>query len=172
MTWQMILGLTLPSLMVFLAVYFTLKQYHQQQTKMNLLGTRQTNDKMTLPLKLQAYERLIMLCERIDIPELVLRMKSPNTSANELKSALLLAIQQEFEHNLTQQLYVTEELWHVLLAMKSKTMDYIIVAGEGLSADATAEEYANKLIELASNETSLPASIGKRAIKTESALWL
>ena len=121
MTWQMILGLTLPSLMVFLAVYFTLKQYHQQQTKMNLLGVRQQNEKMTLPLKLQAYERLILLCERIDIIELVLRLKAPGTNANELKSALLLAIQQEFEHNLTQQLYVTEELWHVLLAMKSKT---------------------------------------------------
>ena len=158
--------------MVFLAVYFTLKQYHQQQTKMNLLGVRQQNEKMTLPLKLQAYERLILLCERIDIIELVLRLKAPGTNANELKSALLVAVQQEFEHNLTQQLYITEELWQVLMAMKSKTMDIIINAAEGLSMDTSAEEYASRLINLASNETNLPARIGKRAIKTESALWL
>ena len=168
----MVLGLTLPSLILFLAVYYFLKQYHQQQTKMNLLGGRQLNEKMTLPLKLQAYERLILLCERIDIPDLVLRMKAPGTNAGELKSALLLAIQQEFEHNLTQQLYISEELWQVLLAMKSKTMDIIINAAEGLSADTSAEEYGMKLIHLASNETTLPSRIGIKAIKTETSLWL
>ena len=172
MTWQMVLGLTLPSLMVFLAVYYTLKQYHQQQTKMSLLGSRQLNDKVTLPLKLQAYERLILLCERIDITDLVLRMKAPGTSANELKSALLMAVQQEFEHNLTQQLYITEELWQVLLEMKAKTMDFIIIASEGLTSENSAEEYAVKLINMPSNETSLPAGIGKKAIKTVSSLWL
>jgi len=104
MTGEMIIGLTLPSVALFAAVYFILRQYYQQQTKMNLLHNRQTNEKITLPLKLQAYERLILLCERIDIPDLLLRLKVPGTSAQELRSALLLAVQQEFEHNLTQQL--------------------------------------------------------------------
>ncbi len=139
---------------------------------MNLLGARQLNEKVTLPLKLQAYERLILLCERIDITDLVLRLKAPGTSAVELRSALLVAVQQEFEHNLTQQLYISEELWQVLLAMKAKTMDMIITAGEGLPLETSAEEYGTKLIDLASNETNLPARIGKKAIKTESALWL
>lgn len=171
MTWEMILGFTLPSLMVFLAVYYTMNQYNQQQTKMNLLGSRQLNDKVTLPLKLQAYERLILLCERINIADLILRLKAPGTSAIELKSALLLAVQQEFEHNLTQQLYVTEELWQVLLAMKAKTMDLIFQASDGLSAQASAEEYATKLINLTSNETNIPSRIGIKAIKTETSLW-
>ncbi len=139
---------------------------------MNLLGARQLNEKVTLRLKLHAYERLILLCERIDITDLVLRLKAPGTSATELRSALLLAVQQEFEHNLTQQLYVTEELWQVLLAMKGKTMDLIINAAEGLAPEASAEEYAINLINLASSETSLPARIGKKAIKTETSLWL
>ena len=73
--------------------------------------------RVTLPSNFKAYERLILLCERINIADLILRLKAPGTSAVELKSALLLAVQQEFEHNLTQQLYVTEELWQVLLAM-------------------------------------------------------
>lgn len=171
MTWEMILGLTLPSLVVFLAVYFTMKQYNEQQAKMSMLGSRQLNEKVTLPLKLQAYERLILLCERINVADLILRLKTPGTSAIELKSALLLAVQQEFEHNLTQQLYVTEELWQVLLAVKSKTMDLIIQAADGLSTQTTADEYAMKLIQLTSHETNLPARIGITAIKTESSLW-
>ncbi|MEO6130996.1 MAG: hypothetical protein ABIQ02_04050 [Saprospiraceae bacterium] len=171
MSWEMILGMTLPSLMVFLAVYYTMKQYHEQQTKMNLLSNRQVNDKVILPLKLQAYERLILLCERINIADLLLRLKAPGTSGSELKSALLLAVQQEFEHNLTQQLYVSEELWQVLLAMKARTMDLIIQASDGLSSEAPAESYAMKLISLASTETNQPSRLGIKAIKTESSLW-
>jgi hypothetical protein len=168
MTAETIIGLIVLSV----AAFFLLRQYYHQQTKLNLMASRKTGETITLPLKLQAYERLMLLCERIDIPELVLRLKTPGTSAHELKSALLLAIQQEFEHNLSQQLYVTQELWQVLMMMKAKTMDIIINAAEGLTSQDTAEEYATKLIRLASNETSLPSAIGKKAIKTESSLWI
>ncbi len=172
MTWQMILGITIPSLLVFLAVYFTIRQYHRQQMQMQMLNMKKAREKITLPLRLRAYERLIMLCERIDIADLMLRLITPGTSATELKAALLVAIQHEYEHNLTQQLYITEELWQVLLAAKGKTMDLITFAAEGLPQDASAEDFAKKLIELVSKETSLPSIIGKKAIKTESALWL
>ena len=148
-----------------------MNQYNQQQTKMNLITSREQGDKVILPLKLQACERLILLCERINIADLILRLKAPGTNTIELKSALLLAVQQEFEHNLTQQLYITEELWQVLLAMKAKTMDLIIKASEGLSPQASAEDYAMKLIQLTSSESNLPSRIGIKAIKTESSLW-
>lgn len=123
-------------------------------------------------MRLHAYERLILLCERIDFADLMLRLKTPGTSARELQSALLIAVQQEFEHNLTQQLYITPELWQVLLAAKSKTMDFISVAGDKLTIEATSEDYARRLFQLISDEESLPSQIGKKAIKTESSLWL
>lgn len=172
MTWQMILGFTLPSLIVFLAVYFTFRQYHQQQLRMQMLESRKVKDQVTLPLKLQAYERLILLCERIDFGDLTLRLKTPETSARELQAALLIAVQQEFEHNLTQQLYISPELWQVLIAAKNKTMDFITLAGEKLAENASSDEFAVSLFNLISNEASLPSQIGKKAIKTEAALWL
>lgn len=172
MTWQLILGLTIPSLMVFLAVYFTFRQYHQQQIRLHYLDAKQGKDHITLPMRLQAYERLLLLCERIDFADLMLRMITPGTSAREIKAAMLVAVQQEFEHNLTQQLYITPELWQVLLAAKNKTMDVISLAGENLPEGATADDYAQRLMDMISSEPSLPAQIGKKAIKTESALWL
>lgn len=172
MTWQLILGLTIPSLMVFLAVYFTFRQYHQQQIRMHYLQSKTGKDHITLPMRLHAYERLILLCERIDFADLMLRMITPGTSAREIRAAMLVAVQQEYEHNLTQQLYITPELWQVLLAAKNKTMDVISLAGENLSEGASAEDYAQQLMEMISSETSLPAHIGKKAIKTESAIWL
>ncbi len=172
MTWQMILGITLPSLMVFLAVYFTFRQYHQHQMRVQLLDSKKLKDQITLPMKLQAYERLILLCERIDFGDLTLRLKTPGTSARELQAALFITVQQEFDHNLTQQLYVTAELWQVLMAAKGKTMDIISIAGESLSEGSTSEDYTRQLFQIISKETALPSQIGKKAIKTEAALWL
>ncbi len=123
-------------------------------------------------MRLQAFERLILLCERIDLPDLVLRLKTPGTSSVALRAALLLAIQQEYEHNLTQQLYVSEELWDILMTAKNKTMDLISIAADGLDANASADEYAYKLMNMAFAEISLPSQIAKRAIKIESSLWL
>ena len=172
MTWQMILGILIPALMVFVAVYYTFRQYHQQQLQLQLLQNRKVKDRIVLPMRLQAYERLILLCERIDFADLLLRLKTPDTSARELQSAMLITVQQEFEHNLTQQLYITPELWQVLLAAKTRTMDFIAEAGIDLKENASSEDYAQKLFQLVSNETSLPSQIGKRAIKTEASLWL
>jgi hypothetical protein len=172
MTWQLILGLTIPSVVVLAAVYLMFSQYFQYQLQTTAFNSKREKTQITLPLRLQAFERLIMLCERIDLAELVLRLKTPGTSAGALKAALLLAIQQEYEHNLTQQLYISEELWNILQVAKSKTMDLIMLAGEGLDENAGADDYAQNLINMASAETSLPSQIARRAIKTESGLWL
>lgn len=172
MTWQLILGLTIPSVVVLVAMYLMFKQYFQHQTQIRVMDSRKERAQITLPLRLQAFERLILLCERIDLADLLLRLKTPGTSSNALRSALLLAIQQEYEHNLTQQLYVSEELWSILLAAKDKTMDLIAMAAVGLEPGASADDYASQLMNIASQETSLPSQIAKRAIKTESSLWL
>lgn len=172
MTWQLILGLTIPSVVVLLAVYLMFRQYFNHQTQTYLLQNKKNREEITLPLRLQAYERLTLLCERIELADLILRLKSPGSSANELQSALLVAIQQEYEHNLTQQLYVSEELWQILMLAKNKTMDLISLAAKSLSSFATGDDFVKKLFELADKEEKLPSQIAKSAIKTESSIWL
>lgn len=172
MTWQLIFGLTIPSVVVLLAVFLMFRLYFRHQTQQQVLDSRREKAQITLPLRLQAFERLTLLCERIALPDLVLRLKTPGTNASALRAALLLAIQQEYEHNLTQQLYVSTELWSILIASKNKTMDLITIAADGLGPDASADEYANQLMHMISDENSLPSQIAKRAIKTESSLWL
>ncbi len=172
MTWQLILGLTIPSIVVLLAVFLMFRLYFQHQTQLRILDSKREKLQVTLPLRLQAFERLTLLCERISLPDLVLRLKTPGTSSNALSAALLLAIQQEYEHNLTQQLYISEELWSILITSKDKTMDLIGIAAVGLAPDASSDDYANKLMNMISAENTLPSQIAKRAIKTESSLWL
>jgi hypothetical protein len=172
MTWQLLLGLTIPSLIVLVAVYLMFKQYFAHQMQTFVLRNKKSRDQVTLPLKLQAYERLTLLCERIEITDLILRLQTPGSTASELQAALIMAVQQEYEHNLTQQLYISEELWQILVLAKNKTMDLISIGARDLPAGAGANEYVKSLLEYASKEPQLPSQIAKKAIKTESSLLL
>lgn len=103
---------------------------------------------------------------------MVLRIQTPGTFAGEIKAALILAVQQEYEHNIAQQLYVSEALWSVLKQAKERTMDMIVSAGEGIESTAPAEEYVQSIINMVSVETTLPNQIALRAIRTEASLYL
>ena len=172
MTWQLVLGLTIPSIVVLVATYLMFKQYFAHQLQTYMLRSKKTREQITLPLKLQAYERLLLLCERIELADLILRLKSPGASSGELRAALIMGIQQEYEHNLTQQLYVSDELWQIMLMAKNRTMDLISEASVTAGPGKPGEELVSALFQLVSQETQLPSQIAKRAIKTESALYL
>lgn len=172
MTWLTILGLTIPSVVVLVAIYMMFKQYFAHQMQTYMLKSKKTRDQITLPLKLQAYERLLLMTERIELADLILRLKSPGSSAPELRAALLMGIQQEFEHNLTQQLYVSDELWQIILFAKNQTMDLISQAGVKVGQSKSGDEFVQALFELASQTNQMPAQIARKAIKTESSLYL
>jgi hypothetical protein len=83
-----------------------------------------------------------------------------------------MGIQQEFEHNLTQQLYVTDELWQIILFAKNQTMDLISQAAVKSGPGKSGEEFIQALFELVSGEQQLPSQIARKAIKTEASFYL
>ena len=91
-------------------IYTLTKKYFDQQSNARAAEIQQQRLQATLPLRLQAYERLLLLCERISIPNLVGRLRTEGSSSSDLRMAMLMAIKQEFEHNVTQQIYVSESL--------------------------------------------------------------
>ena len=102
-----------------------------------------------VPTRLQAYERLSLLCDRISIPQLVSRLQMPNTSAKDLQMAMLIAINQEFEHNGTQHIYVSKKLWDIILLMRNNTSDIINYVAEQLPSDAMASQLSTALMQFA-----------------------
>ena len=90
-----ILKYSIPALIVFITVYFLFKNFLRQQYHLEQLKFRQNQSKDITPLKLQAYERLMMLCERISLDNLTYRLSHPDMGVAELRNALLIAIQQE-----------------------------------------------------------------------------
>ncbi len=100
-----------------IAFYFFNLQVKSQnsQQKINLFADRK---KEALPIKLQAYERMLLFCERINPLKMLVRVKPASDSINDYLFVLLQNIEQEFEHNLVQQLYISDECWNVIITSK------------------------------------------------------
>ncbi|KXK40669.1 MAG: hypothetical protein J5I52_03380 [Saprospiraceae bacterium] len=162
-----ILKYTIPALIVFATVYFLFKKFLTQQYQMELLKYRQSQSKEIIPLKLQAYERLMMFCERISVDNLSYRLSFPDMTIQDLRNAMMVAIQQEYEHNISQQVYVSDNLWKIIQLAKDQ-MQAIIAETE---ATTLAEFIANVRIKIASNKVD-PVVYAKLAIRDEAQLMM
>ena len=79
----------------------------------------------TMPLRLQAYERMAIFLERITPSKLLIRVAPTSSNKEDYESLLIASIEQEFEHNLSQQIYVTDECWNIITAAKNATIQLI-----------------------------------------------
>jgi hypothetical protein len=142
-----ILKYTIPGILVFVATYFSIKQFLDDRLRRESLRQRGENSKMTLPLKLQAYERLILLCDRLTITNLLIRLRTTGMSVADLRGSLMIAVQQEFDHNVSQQLYVSETLWQILILARQQTLNLITSSASGLDPGAADDAYVQALLE-------------------------
>jgi len=108
-----------------LVIYFLMRQYTSQQTFLMAQQNRKDADKDVKALRFQAYERLIMFVERTKLSDLIIRLNTPELDANALKTILLVSVQKEYEHNITQQLYVSGQLWKMIELYKDQTINAI-----------------------------------------------
>jgi hypothetical protein len=102
----------------------------------------------TRPLQLQAYERLVVLTERISLPNLVSRSNQPGFSAREMQLLLLESIKQECEYNSSQQIYVSPVAWQALNNLKEQNMLIINQIAQTLPPDAKGIDLNKKIMEI------------------------
>ncbi|MBT8271877.1 MAG: hypothetical protein HKO90_01185 [Flavobacteriaceae bacterium] len=83
----------------------------------------------SLPVRLQAYERMVLFLERISPNKLIIRVKPTSSDKDTYESLIIATIEQEYEHNLSQQIYMSDECWNIITAAKSATIQLIRKAG-------------------------------------------
>lgn len=101
----------------------------------------------TKPLQLQAFERLVILCERISLPNLISRVNQPQLSARDMQLMLIENIKQEFEYNASQQIYVSQAAWEAVRNLRDQTLLIINSIARTLPADASAHDLNKGLLE-------------------------
>jgi len=159
-----IIKITVPALIVFLTVYILMKYHYMKVYTMEKMKLKNENSNRTLPLRLQAYERLALFCERISPENMILRFKKDATTGKDLERLLILAVKQEYDHNLTQQIYVSESLWSIINMCKNQVIELIATAGKAPNAE---DPNVFSEIVLTALDESNPVQTALKAIRKE-----
>ena len=159
-----VLLVTIPPLIVALTAYATIKQLLDRQERQERLKLSAARLETTLPLRLQALERLSLFCERISLQNLLLRVAPTGRTAPEFRAAMLMSIQQEYEHNITQQVYVSQGLWQIIKAGRDDLSEMITLAAD---AGGNGEAVARRLLAMAAERGGDPLQTAQAAIRRE-----
>ena len=115
---------------------------------------RKGNDSETLKLRLQAYERLTLLTERISLQNLLSRINNAGLSSRQMQVSLIDSIRQEYDYNLTQQIYVSPEVWRAVNNLKEQNIYVINQLASALPVHATAMDLNKHIIDYLINNSS------------------
>ncbi|MFN4971612.1 MAG: hypothetical protein ACK45I_04585 [Bacteroidota bacterium] len=137
----------IPSLVVFLVVHFLLKSFFDSELQKRRIEIRIEQNKVLTPLKLQAYERLVILMERMTPNNLIFRVTKPGISASQLKYELIQDITNEFNHNLSQQVYVSPQAWQIVRIAKEEMVNIINTAYTQLGPNSVGLDLSKAIFE-------------------------
>jgi len=155
----------LPAVIVALLAYYFFSQYVKEQEGQRRFLLHKDNQANALPQKLQAYERITLFLERISPANLVTRVKPYNDDASDYEALLLRTITEEFEHNLSQQIYVTQECWNVVRTSKSATA--AIIRKTNMSDKVDTSDKLRETILRDLMDTAAPSETALEFIKQE-----
>lgn len=141
-----LLKYTVPSLVVLATAYYLLKMFLDKETEKTQMQIRLDVQKISMPVRMQAYERLVLLLERIEPAGLLIRTNMPGMNASQLQSALIQTIRSEFEHNLSQQLYVSTKAWEMVRNAREETIKRINTSAMQLTPEATSADLASLIL--------------------------
>ena len=142
-----LLKYTVPALIVFLTTLILIRGFFRNEEQRRSMEESGLNREKTLPLRMQAYERMALFLERINPESLVLRLSRPDMTAGQLQAELLSSIRTEYEHNVAQQVYVSIESWELVKTAKSNVISLINSAADQLKDDASSLALSQKIFE-------------------------
>jgi hypothetical protein len=142
-----ILKITIPALLVMLTALMVMRNMIKNDQEKRRQESILQNSRTVTPIRLQAYERIVLFLERISLESLIVRVSNADMSAGQLHSAMLNAIRSEFEHNLSQQIYMSPQAWEVVRNARSNMIKIINSEVEKMPANSTGMALSKQLLE-------------------------
>jgi len=160
-----LLSFTIPAIITGIVAYYFFKLHTKNENNRRNFLLRKEKQNLALPLRLQAYERMALFLERLSPASLLVRVPPVGNDKPAYFKKLLTSIEKEFEHNLAQQIYVTDQCWNIIKTAKNSTINIIrdtMLEGELKDARAMREAIIERT---ATNEP--PSNIALAFIKNE-----
>jgi hypothetical protein len=162
----------IPAIFILTYVHYLFRREFDKYLDLRFKQTTPVNADQLLPLKLQAHERMIVFVERINPSNVLIRLHQQGISVSDLQSLVINEINSEYQHNITQQLYVEDATWNVIRKLKEDTIAMIGNGAKGLAADATGVDLSKRVLQhmasMQENPYDLTLTLIKKGIQHES----
>lgn len=155
----------IPSLIIALLAFYFFNLHTQNEEKRRRFLLHKESQKLSLPTRFQAYERMALFLERISPGKLLLRTTPPNDDKKVYEALLVNTIEQEFDHNLAQQIYISDECWNIIKAAKNATIG--LIRSTNLKKDVVTADDARETILSTVIEQGAPSDAALSFIKNE-----
>jgi hypothetical protein len=156
-----------PAGAVLLTTIFFLRKETSTEVRSMQMELKKQRQEFFLPSRVEAYQRSVLLMERIHPNSLVMRLHNPGLPAKALQADFLQAIREEFDHNVAQQLFVSINGWQMVKNSKEETIKIINIAGNQMTATSTGLDLSAKIFEIVAEVGQLPTEITVEFLKRE-----
>lgn len=150
-----ILKLIIPAGIVFITTYFVMKGFFENDQNRRDHELKKANQSALSPLKLQAYERIVIFLERINPNTLLVRVNKSGMNAQQFHLELIKNIKSEYEHNLSQQIYISAGAWELVKNAKEEIIKLINITSTKIGHDQSSNELAMMIL-------NVVAGLGKK----------
>lgn len=162
-----ILKIILPAGLVIYGMYLTVMSFLNKEREKLLVDLKTQNTQTILPIRLQAGERLCLLLERITPNNLIRRVNNPTFSAADLHRQLLMEVREEFNHNLSQQVYFSDETWESVRRATESVVTLCNTALQDMPEDARGLDLAKRIFQLSLDQRSDAIQVALQNVKNE-----
>ncbi len=151
---------------LWMAIIF-LKKNTEKDILASQAALKKERQKHFLPMRVDAYQRSALLMERIHPNSLIMRLHNPGLPAMKFQAELLQAIRDEYNHNVSQQLFVSPQAWEMVKNSKEETIKIINLAGQHMQATSLSTDLAAKVFEIVAEVGKLPTEITVEYLRKE-----
>ncbi len=162
-----IIKLTVPPAIVFLTAYVLMKRFLDNEEKRQMLELKKLNDGNVMKSRFQAYERLVLFLDRIHPNNLLMRTHKSGMSARLLHSEMVRTIRDEYGHNMSQQIYVSNSAWEMASNSKEEIIKLLNITLQKVDSNADGVKFGEMLFELCGQLDKLPTEIAIDNVKLE-----
>jgi len=162
-----ILNMILPAILVLLTAYLLIDRLLRNEEKRRKFELYRDGTKVITPIRLRAYERLILVLERTTPGTLIVSVAKPGMTNMELHTLLLASIRQEFAHNLSQQIYVSDEVWNYMRSAQESLLRLVNTCAAKCDPNGSATSLAEGIIQVYGSSEQTPSEIAMEKLKME-----